>query len=64
MSDDAPRKRSINALNIFNVTNNLVPIYFNEKISFQKPIKDKETIIKVIEIEVFAKPRTKSFQVD
>ena len=36
------------------MTNIFVPIYFNEKISFQKPIKDREFIIKVIETEVIA----------
>ena len=31
-----------------------VPIYFNEKISFQKPFEDREFITKVIETEVIA----------
>ena len=41
-----------------------MPIYFYEKISFQKPFEDREYIIKVIEIDVIAiKAKTESFQV-
>ena len=38
----------------FNVTNIFVPIIFNKIILFQKPIEDRESIIKVIEAEVIA----------
>ena len=36
------------------MTNIFVPIYFDEKILFQKPFEDREIIIKVIETEVIA----------
>ena len=63
MSEEESRKRGNNARNI-STWQTLVPIYFNEEISFQKPFEDREIIIKVIETDVIAiKAKTESFQV-
>ena len=53
MSAEESRKRGTNAHN-FSTWQTFVSIYFNENISFQKPFKDREFTIKVIETEVIA----------
>ena len=64
MSEINSENTANNARNISTWTNIFVPIYFYEKISFQKPFEDREYIIKVIEIDVIAiKAKTESFQV-